>query len=178
MRSAQHVARYLTDRVKLFGDLQLQKLLYYAQGWHLAWDGRPLFRDDFQAWRLGPVVPEVRRDGPLEWPINDPEFSDAELRSLDAVIEFYGHRTGAYLSDMTHDEAPWKVARRDLPVGASSQNVITKRALRAYFTRVASEDDVPHRVPVASQQADDGDVEVLTKAAVDRWSEALELLAR
>jgi uncharacterized phage-associated protein len=40
--------------------LKLQKLLYYAHGWHLAlFDGEPLVAEGFQAWQRGPVSPKV-----------------------------------------------------------------------------------------------------------------------
>jgi uncharacterized phage-associated protein len=39
--------------------LRVQKLLYYLQGWSLALRGRPLFEERIEAWKLGPVVPEV-----------------------------------------------------------------------------------------------------------------------
>jgi uncharacterized phage-associated protein len=40
-------------------NLQLQKLLYIAQMFHLGETGEPIFCDDFEAWKLGPVVPSV-----------------------------------------------------------------------------------------------------------------------
>lgn len=40
--------------------LKLQALLYFAQGWHLAVHGEPLFPEPILAWRLGPVVEQVR----------------------------------------------------------------------------------------------------------------------
>ena len=36
--------------------LKLQKLAYYCQGLHLAVYDLPLFSDEFEAWRHGPVV--------------------------------------------------------------------------------------------------------------------------
>jgi len=38
---------------------KLQKLIYYAQAWHLAIYGTPLFNADFQAWVHGPVIPAL-----------------------------------------------------------------------------------------------------------------------
>jgi uncharacterized phage-associated protein len=55
MTTATNVARYL---IRLAGQdpegepmtaMRLQKLLYYCQGWHLAWYGRPLFEDRVEA---------------------------------------------------------------------------------------------------------------------------------
>lgn len=40
-------------------NLQLQKLLYLAQMFHLGETGEPIFSEDFEAWKLGPVVPAV-----------------------------------------------------------------------------------------------------------------------
>ena len=40
-------------------NLKLQKLVYYAQGLHLACFDRPLFNEDIQAWAHGPVIPEL-----------------------------------------------------------------------------------------------------------------------
>lgn len=44
---------------KAFSNLQIQKLLYLAQMFHLGRSGRPMFDDDFEAWKLGPVIPSV-----------------------------------------------------------------------------------------------------------------------
>lgn len=40
-------------------NLQIHKLLYIAQMFHLGEHGEPIFDDDFEAWKLGPVVPGV-----------------------------------------------------------------------------------------------------------------------
>ena len=44
-----------------FSNLQIQKLLYLGQMFHLGEYGAPMFDDDFEAWKLGPVVPSVYR---------------------------------------------------------------------------------------------------------------------
>lgn len=42
-------------------NLSLQKLAYFAHGWHLALFDKPLLEenDAFEAWRYGPVLPEL-----------------------------------------------------------------------------------------------------------------------
>jgi uncharacterized phage-associated protein len=42
--------------------LKLQKLVYYAHGWHLALTGQPLIDERIQAWQYGPVTPSLYRD--------------------------------------------------------------------------------------------------------------------
>lgn len=44
---------------KPLDQMKLQKLLYFAHAWHLAYFNKPLFEDDFEAWPWGPVVREV-----------------------------------------------------------------------------------------------------------------------
>lgn len=39
--------------------MKLQKLVYYCQAWHLAWEGRALFPEAIHAWASGPVHPEL-----------------------------------------------------------------------------------------------------------------------
>lgn len=40
---------------------KLELLLYYAQAWSIAWDGKPLFRARIVAGPDGPYIPELRR---------------------------------------------------------------------------------------------------------------------
>ena len=40
--------------------LKLQKLLYYCQGYALAFTGKPLFLEPIEAWRFGPVVNNIK----------------------------------------------------------------------------------------------------------------------
>ena len=39
--------------------MKLQKLVFYAQGWYLAYNDSPLFEEDFYAWAHGPVIPNI-----------------------------------------------------------------------------------------------------------------------
>ena len=64
--------------------LKIQKLVYYANGWHLAIKGKPLISEQVEAWPYGPVVPSLYRafrsygDGPITEPARETEteFSD------------------------------------------------------------------------------------------------------
>lgn len=66
MLATLDVARYLIraavgddEDSDLLSQMRLHKLLYYAQGWHLAVFGEPLFAGRIEAWKHGPVVREV-----------------------------------------------------------------------------------------------------------------------
>lgn len=41
--------------------MKLQKLVYFAHGLHLAQYEQPLITENIQAWKYGPVVPEIYR---------------------------------------------------------------------------------------------------------------------
>ena len=47
------------DNGEFVTNMKLQKLLYYMQGFHLAWFDTPLFDEEIEAWMYGPVVPSV-----------------------------------------------------------------------------------------------------------------------
>jgi uncharacterized phage-associated protein len=104
------------DAPELLTNLKLQKLLYYAQGFHLAVHGRRLFVEDVEAWQHGPVVPEVwRQFRHLQaQPIPTPEdydrdaFTSEQTELLSEVYSVYGQFSAWKLRDMTHSEPPWK----------------------------------------------------------------------
>jgi len=53
------VANWFIDHVRNLTPLKLQKLIYYAHGWHLALRDQPLIDELIEAWEYGPVVPNV-----------------------------------------------------------------------------------------------------------------------
>jgi uncharacterized phage-associated protein len=50
------------DEGKFVTQMKLQKLVYFAQGYHLAKYHKSLIRENFQAWLYGPVIPEIYKD--------------------------------------------------------------------------------------------------------------------
>lgn len=140
MPRAIDAARYLLahqDRSEgeEVSNLKLQKLLYYAQGYHLALFGKPLFADDIEAWDLGPVVPDVYRafkdfgGAAIDAPISEPQNVDDTAReTLDRVIDGYGQFTATRLAQMTHGEPPW--------LGTGRNHSISHDALQTFFRAV------------------------------------------
>lgn len=102
------------DGGDLLTNLKLQKLLYYEQGFHLAYFGTQLFEENIEAWQYGPVVPDVynyfKKYGknviePEECGI---QISDKEECALfDEVYSVYGKYSAFGLMNMTHSESPW-----------------------------------------------------------------------
>jgi uncharacterized phage-associated protein len=142
MLSVRDVAKYIIAFSHEHGDpvtnLKLQKLLYYAQAWHLALYDKPLFRERIEAWVHGPAVPPVYGEYKhFRWvPIDDddpPELPESAREHLDEVLDVYGGLTAYYLEKMTHDEAPWRDARGDIPDDEPSNSLIEHEAMRDFY---------------------------------------------
>jgi uncharacterized phage-associated protein len=141
--SPSHVADFLLHECRERGDaltnLKLQKLLYYADGWHIALHGQPLFDEAFQAWVHGPVLPsQYRRFRDNQWrpilsPIERPDLPGPVAAHLVEIVDVFGSETAVALELMTHRESPWIAARGGLPAEAPSTNEICKHATGDYF---------------------------------------------
>lgn len=145
MATANDVAAYIMGQAATpITTMKLQKLLYYSQGWSLAWDGQPLFTDEIAAWANGPVIYSVFKNHRGDFRISQWKHGNAsaltadERETVDAVLGFYGNLTGQQLSDMTHGERPWLEARGDLPVGARSSNPIDLDVMQDFFGDLAA----------------------------------------
>jgi len=125
--------------------MKLQKLLYYSQAWHLAGHGPPLFDAPIEAWQRGPVVPEVyrRHVGQTEvhsWEEGDPARLGATERAVvRSVVERYGGFSRHELSEMAHEEEPWRAARSGLADSEPSSAPIRHEVMRRYFRRLTSD---------------------------------------
>ena len=135
------VATYILERTDTITTMKLQKLAFYAQVQHLVTTGAPLFPEDFQAWRGGPVVPELYalhrgmfliRPGELVSG-DSSALTDAERALIDCVCSALGSLTGAELSERTHLESPWLNAREGLAPSDPSNAVITQEAMHSYY---------------------------------------------
>jgi uncharacterized phage-associated protein len=119
---------------------KLQKLVYYSQAWSLVWDEAALFPEPIEAWANGPVVKDLYNEHRGEysrstWPKGRiGNLSQKQRETIDAVLKFYGKRTGHWLSELTHMEDPWRNARAGLPDGRRSNKRITHAAMSEYYS--------------------------------------------
>ena len=129
------VKAYRASDGELVTNLKLQKMLYYQQGFHLAYFGTPLFDDEIEAWMYGPVVPSVYnhykgngRNGII--PDNEIKFSFEDRKEealFNEVYKVYGKYSATGLMNMTHNESPWISTPR------GEGNVISKDKLTSFF---------------------------------------------
>lgn len=141
MATVFDVAKYILAHKGKMTTMKLEKLTYYCQAWSLAWDEQPLFNEDFQAWANGPVCPELfdkhkgyfSVDVSLFDDVGDYKFDDNQIDTMDKVLEYYGDKEPQWLSELTHKEAPWKTARKGIPNGMCSTEIITKQSMQEYY---------------------------------------------
>ncbi len=128
--SCLSVARYLLDRAdtsnRSLSPMKLIKLVCIAHGWMLGLYGRPLIREDVEAWRYGPVIRELYQEVkqframpvPAEHvapPEDDEEFDADERSVMDQVHDIYGRHSAIQLSRMTHSPGtPWDIVYNEL----------------------------------------------------------------
>jgi len=118
MAHVQDAAAYILHARGPMSAMKLQKLCYYAYGYHLAWENRALFPERFEAWANGPVCPVLYEQHRGRFMLQDgtisgepTELDDGERESIDLVLDAYGDFTAHQLSLMTHHESPWLNAR-------------------------------------------------------------------
>lgn len=121
-------------------NLKIQKLLYYAQGNHLAQTGQPLFPDRIEAWAHGPVIRTVyRRFKDYQSSEIDPdcvpeEFNWDDYKDVDSFLQTIWNTYGEYsawkLRNMTHAESPWIEAFNS---GDSYNATISRESMTSFF---------------------------------------------
>ena len=140
MPSALDAAKYILRAAGPMTAMKLQKLVYYSQAWALVWDETPMFDEDIEAWANGPVVRELYEAHRGKFTVSSLSsgrigaLTDDNRDTIDAVLKHYGERSGQWLSDLTHLEAPWRDTRAGLPDGSSSSRVIAHSAMAEYYS--------------------------------------------
>lgn len=154
---ALDVARYLitlndkeckeekTDLSKL----KVQKLLYYTQGYYSALYDKPLFEEEIQAWKHGPVVKEVYQKFNSKEsnfiPTETNKMGEKEIAKLDVkqkelienVFALMGQYSAWKLREKTHEESPWK----DNYEEGEENKVIPKDEIKKYFKQYVENDE-------------------------------------
>jgi len=161
---AKAIANYLLDMAEAAGQaltpMKLQKLVYFAHGWHLGLTGEPLLDEQVQAWSFGPVVrslydafrefgadPIPRKAlifeplGGLKVRVKAPSLAEsvsvdkdlAEL-FLTRIWEVYGGYSASQLSNMTHAPGtPWDRVSKHYGGNIPKHTTIPQEWIREYF---------------------------------------------
>lgn len=131
--------------------MKLQKLVYFAHGWHLALTGKPLIDEMVEAWSYGPVIPSLYQefkhfgsgsitsqakdyrfiDGKIQFETPEIPINDPVIPLLDRIWDIYGKFTAIQLSNLTHEKGtPWDKTRN----GETPNNTdIPNNSIQEYF---------------------------------------------
>lgn len=119
---ADSILKIAKQQGRRLSPMQLMKLVYIAHGWSLGLRGKDLFPDRIEAWRYGPVIPDLyhatkkwgRDPIPLDKVDGDLEIDPTTEAFLRDVFAKYGHMDGIKLSNLTHKPGtPWQQVYRD-----------------------------------------------------------------
>jgi uncharacterized phage-associated protein len=159
--SAIAVANWFIDRNRVdhfdLTHLKIQKLLYYAQGFYLANFDKPLFEDNIEAWKYGPVIQSIyfglrfceksqqivdKIQGYViengEYITTTPTIDANDLQTTDFLSAFwlmYAKYNAWTLVNSTHQNGtPWDQVNKAFIEGASFSQIIPIELLKYYFS--------------------------------------------
>ncbi|MCH4855715.1 Panacea domain-containing protein [Bifidobacterium pseudolongum] len=141
MTTIVDVADYILNKYGTMTTMKLQKLTFYAQAQALAVTGHPLFEEDFEAWKGGPVSRALYAKHRGMFLIHPGELTGTSPQPVakheEAIIgsacDSLSALTGNQLSRRTHSEKPWQEARGDALPNAASSEVISKESIRRFY---------------------------------------------
>lgn len=142
MALATNVAKYILsladiEKGQVISNLALQKLLYYCQGYYLAFteNNEALFEENIVAWRYGPAVENVYQEykkyGSASLPNNEwtdemvATLSEKQRNVIEAVNDVYKGYSAIALMEKTHMETPWRETEQS--------EIITREKIYAFF---------------------------------------------
>lgn len=142
LQLGSELVRRSTARKQSLTNLSAQKLAYFAHGWHLALLGQPLVNENFEAWRYGPVLPDLYHvfkvfSGnpiPSDHPLieQQPRLDDASMSAqlIERVLDVYSGYGSTGLVSISHDpNGPWYPAYHSPTVSS----VMPHEAIKTYF---------------------------------------------
>jgi uncharacterized phage-associated protein len=146
--SALNLSYYILSFVHA-SQFKIQKLVYYSEGWHLAYFERPLIDEEFEAWVHGPAVRSLwdhykGRSYTTEFYL-PPERSGKireyftrilrleQIELISDVIKEYGDKSAYHLEALSHSELPWREARNGRSQSERSEAIISKETMKKYY---------------------------------------------
>lgn len=140
------VQRALEGKISNLSPMKLQKLMFFAQAWHLKLKDEPFLDDNFARWSYGPVIPSIYHEfkaygsNPIQrmattlsmdnfkMSMHEPIIPAHDANSwalVDAIITKYGAINANQLSLMTHQAgSAWAIG------GSGDGSVITAEQIK------------------------------------------------
>ena len=146
MSNVLDVAQYILTIAEKDGadiePMKLLKLTYIAYGWFTLSDDGRLFDQKIEAWRYGPVIPDLYhsikkfKDKPIIAKIGDANnLTENKKNWISKIYRLYKRYNGLQLSSMTHKEnTPWSRVYHD---GFSFSNIeIPDNIIKQYYRKL------------------------------------------
>lgn len=119
------IAKYIYDRYKKeygekIDEMKLHKMLYFAQREAFILTGEALFKEEFSAWKYGPVMEEIRSAYKM-CQFDDKTYDYTNVLTVELtqvmnkVFKDFAHKEAWSLSRISHGEKSWKNARKGVP---------------------------------------------------------------
>lgn len=149
MENVVNIAQYIFLEYKkisgcIIDEMKLHKLLYLSQRESLAITGEPLFIEEFEGWKFGPVCREVRnyytQDGMYNNDIK--EISPESAYIVKNIILQYGALESWKLSELSHKEISWLNSRKGIADGQNGNNKIKLEDIRKDSEKVRPYDSI------------------------------------
>lgn len=123
--------------------MHILKLSYICHGWMLGIHGEPLVLESAEAWRYGPVIPEVYhryksfRGNPIDAvPIDRTrDMNKNQVDMIEAVLDAYREYSAWQLSVITHKPGtPWSMVYNR---GNGLGSIIPNSIIKTYYENLA-----------------------------------------
>jgi len=147
MTVADDILRASKARGRSLTPLQLMKLTYIAHGYALGMGIGDLFDARIEAWKYGPVIPDLyhatkaygRDPIPDHLIYEGRALEGAAAKVVDTVLDRYGDKSGIALSNLTHRAGtPWSKVYREGEFGIEIPDSLIQQH---YRTVVAAQHD-------------------------------------
>ena len=148
MEKILNVAEYIFKEYyrvtgELIDEMKLQKLLYFSQRETLAILNKPLFNEEFEGWKYGPISREVRTVFTKDGINTDTEDIKSENKYIiNNVILEYGSLASWKLSEISHKEVSLLNSRKNLKDGENGDRKIKLEDIREDAKKVRPYDHV------------------------------------
>ena len=107
--------------------------------WNCPYDTE-LFPEEFEAWANGPVCRDLFTQTRGQFSVTEDDepgdisnLTAEQKETIDSVLDYYFPHNAQWLSELTHLEDPWQLAREGIPAGVGSTNIITKESMAMYY---------------------------------------------
>ena len=137
-RKTMAVAKFLNElHVKKHGcamdQMKMHKMMYFSQRESLMISSNPLFDEDFEAWKYGPVLVKVRNEYQTGHMFSGAYkmLTENEKVLVESVFDRYDEYDSWQLSTLSHAEHSWLQARKGLADGEAGKRKMSLSAMKA-----------------------------------------------